>query len=225
MHADQWRRIGFASLPVVAVTGTFVGMVVGVQCYVTLVRFNGEAMSGPMVNYALLQQLAPIMTALVMTARVGSQMTAEIGTMKVSEQLDAMRVLGTSPISYLVAPRVLALAVMMPLLTAVAAWLGIMAAAFLLVTLWGVDGGAYWHQASVFVTWWEVVVGLSKTVLFGVLIALICCRNGLHTTGGASGVGVACTRAVVQASVTMFVVNLVHTLVFNQLYDLLIRPR
>ncbi|MFM2092753.1 MAG: transport permease subunit MlaE [Planctomycetota bacterium] len=224
VHAEQAIRIGWESLPVVMLTGGFVGMVIAVQAFATLVRFNAEVMSGPMVNYAVIQQLSPTVTALILTARVGSRITAEIGTMKVSEQLDALRVLGTSPISYLVAPRVLACTLLLPVLTACSSLVGVGCAALLLVGFWGVDGAAYWVQAGVFVSWWDVTVGSGKTAVFGALIALICCRQGLLTTGGASGVGAACTRAVVQASVTMFVANFLITLVMNRIYDVWVRP-
>jgi phospholipid/cholesterol/gamma-HCH transport system permease protein len=224
VHREQWLRIGWESLPVVMLTGGFVGMVIAVQAFATLVRFNAEVMSGPMVNYAVIQQLSPTVTALIVTARVGSRLTAEIGTMKVSEQLDALRVLGTSPISYLVAPRVLACVLLLPVLTACSSLVGVACAALLLIGAWGVDGAAYWSQAAVFVSWWDVSVGCGKTAIFGAIIAVICCRQGLLTTGGASGVGVACTRAVVQASVSMFVANFLITLVTNRIYDDWLRP-
>jgi phospholipid/cholesterol/gamma-HCH transport system permease protein len=126
----QLYHIGYLSLPVVLLTGTSMGMVLAVQSYMTLHRFNGEAMSGPMVTYGMVSQVGPSMTALLVAGRAGSNIAAEIGTMKVTEQLDALRVMGTSPISYLVLPRLLACTVLLPVLGAFSGLVGILAAAF-----------------------------------------------------------------------------------------------
>jgi phospholipid/cholesterol/gamma-HCH transport system permease protein len=221
----QLYHIGYLSLPVVLVSGVAIGLVMGVQGYATLVKFNAEVMSGPLVNYALVSQLAPIFTALMVAGRVGSNMAAEIGTMKVTEQLDALRVMGTDPVAYLVAPRFLACVLLLPILTALSCVAGIVAAKILVVDLWGVDGGAYWHQTKNFMRAWDTFVGLSKTLVFGGIICIVACRAGLMTSGGATGVGQACTRGVVQGSILCMIANFIMTLLFNKLWHLINAPQ
>jgi phospholipid/cholesterol/gamma-HCH transport system permease protein len=223
--STQLYHIGYLSLPVVLIFGLSLGLVVAVQAYSTLAKFHAEVMSGPMVNYSLLSQLAPTFTALLFAGRVGSNMAAEIGTMRVTEQVDALRVMGTDPVSYLVAPRVLACLLLLPLLTAVAAVAGMVSGAFLCIDIWGVDAGGYWFQAMKYCTWFDVAHGLVKSIFFGAIIALVCTRQGLMTAGGATGVGQAVTRGVVQASVTVMVANFALTLVANQIYQLFVAPK
>ena len=217
----QLYHIGYLSLPVVLVSGISIGLVMAVQGYATLIKFNAEVMSGPLVNYALISQLGPIFTALMVAGRVGSNMSAEIGTMKVTEQLDALRVMGTDPIAHLVAPRFLACVLLLPILSALATLAGVFAAKILLVNLWQIDAGAYWHWTSQYMRAWDTFTGLSKTLVFGGIISLVACRAGLMTHGGATGVGEACTRGVVQGSVLSMVANFVMTLVTNKLWHLL----
>lgn len=217
----QLYHIGYLSLPVVLVSGVSIGLVMAVQGYATLSKFNAEVMSGPLVNYALVTQLAPVFTALIVAGRVGSNMAAEIGTMKVTEQLDALRVMGTDPIAYLVAPRFLACVLLLPLLTALATLAGVIAAHVLVVGLWQVDGGAYWHQTLKFMRGFDTVTGLSKPFVFGAIISLVACRRGLMTHGGATGVGEACTAGVVQSSLLIMVSSFVMTLIINQLWRLI----
>lgn len=214
----QLYHIGYLSLPVVLIAGTSIGLVLAVQSYATLTRFNAEVMAGPMVNYAMVTQLAPVLTGLMLAGRVGSNMAAEIGTMKVTEQLDALRTMGTDPIAYLVGPRFLACVLLTPVLTALGALAGILAGGFLVVSVYRVDGAAYWFRASEYVAMWDVVTGIGKTVIFGGLIALIACRRGLKTRGGATGVGEACTHGVVQASVMVMVANFLLTLILQKVW-------
>jgi phospholipid/cholesterol/gamma-HCH transport system permease protein len=220
----QLYSIGYLSLPIVLVTGVSMGLVMAVQAHATLVKFNAEVMSGPMVMYSLTTQVGPSMTALLVAGRAGSNIAAELGTMKVTEQIDALRVMGTNPISYLVMPRVLALTLLMPVLGILAGCVGTLAGGFLLVTLWGVDGGAYWFQTERFVASWDVLTGIIKCPILGFLMGLIACRQGLLTRGGASGVGESCTKAVVQGSMMVLVMNFVLTLLCNKLYSLLYHP-
>lgn len=214
----QLYHIGYLSLPVVLISGVSLGLVMAVQSYATLHRFTAEVMAGPMVNYSLVTQLAPVITGLMLAGRVGSNMAAELGTMKVTEQIDALRTMGTDPIAHLVAPRFLSCTLLLPILTALAAAAGIMAASFLVIDVWQVDGAAYWFRASEYVAMWDVLTGLFKTVIFGGIIALVSCRSGLMTTGGATGVGEACTHGVVQASVLVLVANFMLTLLIQKLY-------
>jgi phospholipid/cholesterol/gamma-HCH transport system permease protein len=217
----QFYHIGYLSLPVVLITGISIGMVMAVQAYGTLIKFNAEVMTGPMVNFTMITQLGPALTALMVAGRVGSNMAAEIGTMRVTEQIDALRVMGTDPTSYLVAPRFLACVLLLPVLSAIAAAAGIIAGATLVVGIWQVDAGAYWFRSSQFLLIWDIVTGLSKTVVFGAIISLVSCRQGLRTTGGATGVGTACTLGVVQASLLILVANFLMTVVYNKLWYLM----
>jgi phospholipid/cholesterol/gamma-HCH transport system permease protein len=217
----QLYHIGYLSLPVVLLTGASMGMVMAVQSFATLHRFNAEAMCGPMINYSVVSQIGPSMTALLVAGRAGSNIAAELGTMKVTEQIDALRVMGTNPIAYLVAPRVLACTALMPVLGALAGLVGVYAGAFLCVSVWHVDQGAYWYQAMKYVQKWDVLMGLAKCPFFGLAIGLIACRQGMMTGGGATGVGQSCTRAVVQASLVVLVLNFLLTLISNELYTVL----
>jgi phospholipid/cholesterol/gamma-HCH transport system permease protein len=215
----QLYHIGFLSLPVVLVGCVAIGLVLGVQSYATLRRFTAEVMCGPMVNFSLITQLAPVITGLMLAGRVGSNLAAEIGTMKVTEQIDALRVMGTDPIAYLVAPRFLACVLLSPILTAIDAGAGMIAGSFLVVDVWQVDGAAYWFQSAKYIRLYDIVTGLSKPIVFGGLIALVTCRRGLMTKGGATGVGEACTRGVVQASILVLVSNFLLSLLFQKIWD------
>jgi phospholipid/cholesterol/gamma-HCH transport system permease protein len=220
---QQLYSIGYLSLPIVLVTGISMGLVMAVQAHATLVKFHAEVMSGPMVMYSLVTQIGPSMTALLVAGRAGSNIAAEIGTMKVTERIDALRVMGTNPVAYLVMPRVVALTVLMPLLGALAGFVGTFAGGFLLVTVWNVDAGAYWHQTERFVASWDVLMGIAKCPVLGFCMGIIACRQGLLTKGGASGVGESCTKAVVQACMCVLVLNFILTLLSNKLYFLLFR--
>ncbi|NRA36638.1 MAG: ABC transporter permease [Planctomycetes bacterium] len=218
----QLYHIGYLSLPVVLLTGVCIGLVLAVQAYATLSGLNGENMAGAMVNFSLVTQIIPVLVGLTLAGRVGASIAAELGTMQVTEQIDALRVMGTDPIQYLIVPRFFACVALMPFLTALSSFVGIMAAAELLTGLWGIDKAAYWAHASEFVDSWDILIGLAKTVVYGAIIALISCRNGLMTTGGATGVGDACTKAVVDSSMVIMVASFILTLISQELYDILL---
>lgn len=211
----QMYRIGFQSLPVVVLTGSSIGMVLGVQLLATLKPLRGETMTGAMVNYALFSQLAPVVTGLMLAGRVGSSIAAELGTMKVTEQIDALRTMGTDPVGYLVLPRVLACILLMPILTAIGCLAGVYGSAWLVVGIYGIPEAPYWERSVDFNSVWEIGSGLFKTVIFGGIIALVACRKGLRTKGGATGVGEACTEGVVTASIAILVANFVLTLILQ----------
>ena len=217
----QLYHIGYLSLPVVVLTGISTGMVLAVQAYVTLSRVKGETMTGAMVSYSLVAELAPVLAGLMLAGRVGSSVAAEIGTMKVTEQLDALSVMGTDPIAYLVAPRFLACVLLMPLLTVICAAVGVGAADWLSVSVWEIDRGAYWEKIRSYVDTLDILFGMTKGLVFGGIIALVACRKGLHTQGGASGVGTACTEGVVSASILILCTNFVLTLVFQKINEAL----
>lgn len=211
----QMYSIGFQSLPVVVLTGLAIGMVLGVQLLVTLQAFKGETMTGAMVNFALFSQLGPTLTGLMLAGRVGSSIAAELGTMKVTEQIDALRTMGTDPVAYLVVPRFLACVCLLPFLTAIASAAGVFGSAWLLTYVFEVPSASYWERAIDFNSWWEITTGLIKTCVFGGLIALVACRAGLNTTGGATGVGRSCTEGVVSASILILLSNFVMTLIVH----------
>lgn len=219
--AIQFYHIGFLSLPVVLITGISMGLVLAVQSYVTLAKFSAEVMTGPMVNYSMVTQIGPVLSGLMVAGRVGSNMAAEIGTMQVTEQIDALRVMGTNPVSYLVAPRFLACVLLLPILSALAAAAGVAVASILVVGVYQVDAGAYWFRSSQFLLPWDILTGMGKTLVFGAIISLVSCRQGLLTSGGATGVGTACTRGVVQASLLILVANFIMTVMFNRAWYLL----
>ncbi len=212
----QLYHLGFLSLPVILLTGMSMGMVLAVQSFMTLHRIHGEVLSGPMVTFGMVSQVGPSMTALLVAGRAGSNIAAEIGTMKVTEQIDALRVMGTSPVAYLVVPRLIACTALMPVLGALAGLIGILAAAFLCISIWHTDAGAYWHQTSIYVQRWDILMGLAKCPVFGLLIGLVACRQGMQTGGGATGVGESCTRAVVQGCLLVLVMNFFLTLASNE---------
>ena len=170
----QMYSIGFQSLPVVVLTGLAIGMVLGVQLLVTLQAFKGETMTGAMVNFALFSQLGPTLTGLMLAGRVGSSIAAELGTMKVTEQIDALRTMGTDPIAYLVVPRFWACVCLLPFLTAIACAAGVFGSSWLLTAAYDVSSASYWERAIDFNSWWEITTGLVKTCVFG----------GLDCTGG-----------------------------------------
>ncbi len=219
---EQMYSIGYRSLPVVLLTGLSTGLVLAVQAYYTLSTFRGETVTGAMVNYALVSQLAPVLVGLMLAGRVGSAIAAEIGAMKVTEQLDALRVMGVDPISYLVVPRVCACVLLLPALTAVGALAGVWAAERLALDVWAIDPAAYRAQIDHFVDPWEVVTGLLKTLVFGAIIALVACRKGLRTEGGSAAVGTACTEGVVGASLLILLSNFVLTLMLQRLQQLVL---
>ena len=213
----QLYHIGYLSLPVVIMTGLSTGLVLAVQAYMTLSKVSGESMTGAMVNFSLIAELAPVLAGLMLAGRVGSSVAAEIGTMKVTEQIDALRVMGTDPVAYLVAPRFLACVLLMPILTAICALVGIYAASLLATGVWKIDPGAYWEKHRQYVDTWDVFTSFIKALVFGATISLVACRKGLRTEGGAAGVGSACTEGVVTASSLILIGNFVMTLIFHQL--------
>ena len=219
---EQMYSIGYRSLPVVLLTGLSTGLVLAVQAYYTLSTFKGETVTGAMVNYALVSQLAPVLVGLMLAGRVGSAIAAEIGAMKVTEQLDALRVMGVDPVAYLVVPRVIACVFLLPALTAVGALAGVWAAEWLALEVWSIDPAAYRAQIDHFVDPWEVITGLLKTLFFGAIIALVACRKGLRTEGGSAAVGAACTEGVVGASMLILLSNFVLTLILQRLHQVVV---
>jgi len=207
---QQLEEIGLRTLPVVALTAAFGGLVFGLQSYYGFHKYIGqgtEAYGGPIIAVGLVRELIPILVGLMVAGRVGSSMAAEIGTMRITEQIDALFTLGADSVRYLVAPRTLAAFLMLPCLTLFGDLIGILCAQFYNVVLMGVNGTVYWRNTLMYLGLWDIFSGLVKAAVFGILIAIIGCWQGLETEGGAEGVGRATTRAVVLASICILITN------------------
>lgn len=207
---QQLEEIGIRSLPLVSLTAAFVGLVFGLQTYVGFHRYIGpgsEAYGGPMLSLGLTKEFIPIMVGLMVTGRVGSAIAAEIGTMKITEQIDALFSLGADPTRYLVVPRVLACFIMLPCLTMYGDIIGMAGGFFYNVYLMDVNRILYIRNTLLYIELWDIAGGLIKAAVFGVIIALIGCWQGLRAEGGAEGVGKATTKTVVIASISILIVN------------------
>jgi phospholipid/cholesterol/gamma-HCH transport system permease protein len=204
---DQLVRIGVDSLPVALVTALFVGMVFAIQIANEFVKFGAGNVVGGVMAIAVARELAPALTGIVVAGRVGAAMAAEIGTMKVTEQVDALLTLGSHPVKYLVVPRTIACAVMFPFLTVLSNIVGFYGGYFVATVFVKINGGAYLDSASSLIKISDVFGGLAKAVVFGILVALISCYQGLHAKNGAKGVGEATTNAVVYSLISIFIFN------------------
>jgi phospholipid/cholesterol/gamma-HCH transport system permease protein len=208
---SQLSFVGAGSIGVVMLSAIFTGLVLALQGYYALVRFGSENLVGSLVALSLTRELAPVLTALMVTARAGSAMTATIGNMAVTEQIDALGSLAIDPLSHLVLPRLLAAIVALPLLAALFSVTGIAAAHLFGVNVLGLDGLAFMSNVRSSVAWKDVSVGLCKAIVFGVVIAWIATFRGLATRGGARGVGHATSRTVVEAAVLILCGDYVMT--------------
>ncbi len=209
----QFYFIGVQSIPVILTTGAFTGAVLAYTSYNQFVTLGVESWTGAIVAKAQVWQLGPVLVGLMLAGRVGCSITAEIGTMNVTEQIDALDTMGTDPVHYLVFPRVVASFFMTPVLTVFAMAIGIMAGLVMTVFVLGAEWHFQWSQIRDWMIPYDYVQGLSKGLVFGVTIALICCRNGLKTTGGAEGVGKATTSANVSSCIAILILNLVMSII------------
>src|SRR5262245_37613414 len=199
--------VGVRSVPVVAVTGMFIGMVMAVQMYNQFQRMGLATRLGSMINITIARELGPVLAATMLAGRVGSAMAAELATMRITEQVDALACLGASPVHYLVVPRLLACTLLIPLLTILADFMGIMGAALICTQVYGVEAHYYWQHSQGFISSWDVTMGLVKAVFFGAGIALVSCHRGLNSRPGAEGVGRAATEAFVASFIVILVVD------------------
>ncbi|HDI78545.1 MAG TPA: ABC transporter permease [Desulfobacteraceae bacterium] len=201
--------IGFQSLLVIFLTGLFTGMVLGYQGYISLSRFESEAFLGPMVGLSLVKELGPVITALMVTGRAGSAITAEIGIMRISEQIDAIKLMGLNPYRYLVVPSLIAAMICVPLLTAIFDTIGIFGGYLVGGKLLGLGAGIYFGEMIDYVDFSDVMEGIYKSLNFGFIISWVCTFKGYYTgyyTGfGAEGVSTSTTQAVVLSSVLVLV--------------------
>ena len=211
----QMDIVGFGSLPIVLMIGFFSGSVLALQMSRALAQYGAGAKSGDFTAITLVRELGPVLTALLFAGRNASGMASELGSMKVTEQIDAMRALGTDPIQKLVTPRLIASCVMLPLLTILADFVGLVGAYIIAVPVRGLTTTSqYWNNAYMALEFNDLVQGLVKPLLFAYEIALVGCFYGLRTSGGTQGVGLATTQAVVVSSVWIFVLTNLVTQLF-----------
>jgi phospholipid/cholesterol/gamma-HCH transport system permease protein len=198
---ESLEMVGVGSLPIVLLTGIFTGLVLAYQANYAFQLFNAETLVGATVAVSMARELAPVLTGLMVAGRTGSSMTTELGTMRVSEQIDAMAVMAVNPIQYLVTPRVIATIIMLPILTMLFNLVGIVAAFLLSVHVLGIDPGIFIAKIREFVVPMDLVKSGVKAAVFGMVIALVGCYKGFYASGGAKGVGEATTSSVVTSSV------------------------
>jgi phospholipid/cholesterol/gamma-HCH transport system permease protein len=211
---QQMLSIGYYSLPVVGLTALFTGMVLALQIYVGSARFNAESTVATIVVIGITRELGPVIAGLMVAGRVASAMAAEIGTMRVTEQIDALTTLSTNPFKYLVAPRLIAATTTMPLLVLIADIIGVLGGYIVGTQKLGFNPGMYIKNTFDFLETIDVVSGLVKAGVFGFLIALMGCYHGFHSKGGAQGVGRATTDAVVSSSILILVFDYFITELF-----------
>jgi phospholipid/cholesterol/gamma-HCH transport system permease protein len=210
--------IGVSSVPVVAITGTFIGMVLAVQAHSQFAMMGLATRLGSVINISLVKELGPVLAATMLAGRVGSAMSAELGTMRVTEQIDALSALGTNPIHYLVVPRFLACFLLIPLLTLMADFMGVIGGAVVSTQLLMVDSYAYWQHSREYVGSADLFAGVFKSFFFGAAIALISCHRGFHSRGGAEGVGRAATEAFVYSFIAILFLDFVIGIAWNGVY-------
>lgn len=201
--------VGVLSLPVILVTGLFIGMVLAVQSYDTLKVMHFETRIGSVINVTLVRELGPVLAATMLAGRIGSAIAAEIGTMRVTEQIDALDALGADPIGYLVVPRFLACFCLIPALTVLADSIGIFGGWLVSTQMLGVSSYYFWLYTDSFVTGFDVISGVVKSLFFGAAIAVIACHRGFHCGAGAEGVGKAATEAFVYSFIAILVLDFI----------------
>lgn len=210
----QMEEVGANSLPVTIITGAFTGMVLALQSFVAFKRFNAESLVGTVVALSITRELGPVLTGLVVAARAGSSMAAELGTMRVTEQIDALSTLAVNPVEYLISPRLLAGFIMLPLLTILADMVGIIGGWFVSVCILGANSVVYIRRTFDLLEYQDIYSGLVKAAVFGFIISGVGCYEGFYAEGGAEGVGKATTGAVVTAYILIIMSNYILTAFF-----------
>jgi phospholipid/cholesterol/gamma-HCH transport system permease protein len=210
--------VGVKSQSVVLITGAFTGMVLSAQTYLQFHKVRMDTATLAVVSVSMCSELGPVLTGLMVAGRVGAAIAAELGTMRVTEQIDALRTLATHPVDYLVVPRLLALHTALPLLTAESIGIGIGAGYLVGVYLYGIDPTYSWYNMMKYTTTEDVLVGLIKALIFGGIVAIIGCYKGLFCGEGAQGVGRATTEAVVYSSISILITNFFLTLTLGKIF-------
>lgn len=203
----QMEFVGVKSMFVVVLTGSFTGMVLAYQSFHALKKFGAESLVGASVGLSMARELGPVLTALIVTGRVGSAMATELGTMKVTEQIDALSTMAVNPLKHLVVPRILAGILMLPFLTIIADFVGMLGGYFVGVKVLNINSGVFIGRTLDFVGTGDIFNGLIKAAIFGLILSLVACYQGFYTSGGAAGVGKAATSAVVLSSVLIFIAD------------------
>lgn len=201
----QMDSIGVGSLPIILLTGFFTGGVLTLQSVPTLAYYGGQSQTGMLVAFTLIRELGPVLSALMVAGRMGSAISAELGSMVVSQQIDAMRALGTDPVRKLVTPRIIALILMLPLLTVAADIFGLIGGAVTASSIFGIDYQSFINSVRNGVKIEDIVGGIIKPLFFGLIIGSIACHKGLKTSGGTVGVGQSTTSAVVLSSIVVII--------------------
>ncbi|HEX5244087.1 MAG TPA: ABC transporter permease [Tepidisphaeraceae bacterium] len=212
----QMYEVGARSVPVVGVTGAFIGMVMAVETVNQFKAIGQETRIGAVINLSVVKQIGPVLAAVMLAGRVGGALAAELGTMNVTEQLDALRVMGADPIRYLVVPRFMASLLLTPVLTAYSDFLGVLGGWFIAVFFLGIPNAPYWQNSHVEL--WQIMEGLIKSVFFGGTIGLMSCYKGFTSGAGASGVGRACTESFVASFLLIIVENFIFAELSKQMY-------
>jgi phospholipid/cholesterol/gamma-HCH transport system permease protein len=216
---EQLYNIGVLSLPVVAMTGFSTGLVLAAQSFFQLADKGLASATGLMVGKAMITELGPVLTAFMITGRVGAAMCAELGTMRVTEQIDALQTMAVNPLAYLVAPRLLAGTIMVPLLTIFSIVMGIFGGYLLAVFFFKMPPTSFFDPMPIYISTFDLVVGMTKAVIFGILIVTISCYRGMVTSGGAEGVGRSTTSSVVICYTCILFANFFITLGLTLAYD------
>ncbi len=204
---SQMVEVGVMSLPVVMITGVFTGMVLAVQTYYQFHKLTVETAVGLVVGLSMTRELGPVLTGVMLAGRIGAAFAAEIGTMAVTEQIDALHTLATDPVKYLVMPRLMACAALLPILTVIADFIGILGGYVVGVKLFGINSTYYLRHMSQYMCPMDIIGGLIKAFIFGIVIAIIGCYKGFNTEGGAEGVGRSTTGAVVSSCILILVLD------------------
>ena len=214
----QMYEVGVRSVPVVSVTGAFIGMVMAIETHTQFKTLGQEQRIGSIIGLSVVKQIGPVLAAVMLAGRIGGALTAELGTMNVTEQLDALRVMGSDPIRYLVVPRFVACVLLTPVLTIYSDLLGVIGGWIISVNYLGVPSAPYWWYSAMGVETWQVMEGIFKSVFFGGAIGLIACYKGFHSGAGASGVGRACTESFVASFIAIIVLNFFFAQLLQNIY-------
>jgi phospholipid/cholesterol/gamma-HCH transport system permease protein len=214
----NFYQVGVLSLPVVAITGTFIGMVLAVQSHFQFAQVGLESRLGAVINMSLVRELGPVLAAIMLAGRVGSAMAAELGTMRVTEQIDALASMGADPIRYLVVPRFLACLILIPTLVVMADFMGVVGGYFYSVMIVGIDKYQYMYHSRAFVGGFDLFIGIVKSFFFGSAIAVVSCFRGFHSEPGAEGVGRAATAAFVYSFVLILALDLFVGILLDTIY-------
>lgn len=214
----QMYEVGVRSVPVVAVTGAFIGMVLAVETHTQFKSIGQEDRLGSIINLSVVKQIGPVLAAVMLAGRIGGALTAELGTMNVTEQLDALRVMGADPVRVLVVPRFIACVLLTPILTIYSDLLGVLGGWLIAVKTLNVPNGPYWQFSAQGVDNWQVLEGIFKSIFFGAAIGLISCWKGFTCGAGASGVGRACTESFVTSFIAIIILNFFFAQLLKEWY-------